>query len=340
MLRTLSRLQATCVLLALLALATIALTTRPAIADGTTKGTGTYSDVRLYHDIAEAVRGGEGYYAAATRLHRAHHFPTRPFVAVRLPTLAWIEAAVGWPAARVLLGALLALAATTWFRAVGALGGPRLAASLLLVVGGAMAARADLVVTHELWAGMLVALAIAFRAGGKVAAAVLATAAALAIRELALPFVVLALGWALIDRRWREAGAWTALLALFGCALLLHRAAVDPLSLPTDALSQGWGGLRGIGAPWRDFSDVTLLGLLPAPLSYLLALLGLVGFLGAPAPLARLALPWVTGVAVLLAVFARPVNFYWAILAVPTIMAGLAFLPRAAVDLAYALRRR
>jgi hypothetical protein len=341
MLASLNRLQALVVILAIALLAAFSLTIAPSETGPAITGDGSYSDVRLYTDIAEAVAHGEGYYHAATRLHRAHGFPTTPFVTVRLPTLAWIEAALGWTATRMLLATLLAFTAFAWFAMLRPLvGAPeRIVATLLVLVGGAMVATDDLVVTHELWAGVLVALGMALLARGIWLPALVAVASALAIREMALPFAMIAAFWALHDGRRREAGCWIALIAACAVVLSLHRAVVTPLSLPSDALSQGWGGLRGLAAPLRDIAEVTLFNMLPRPLSYCAVVLALAGFIGAPRPLARLALPWLATVILLLAAFARPVNFYWAILAVPTVMTGLAFLPALVRDLARALCR-
>lgn len=341
MLRTLSRLQARILIALIAVLAALSLTIGPSESGKTITGSGAYSDVRLYVDIADAVAAGEPYYSAAVRLHRTHGFPTRPFVTVRLPTLAWTEAALGWRTMANLLAALLALTAFAWFwmlRPVSPLR-ERIAAAVLVAIGGAMAASPELVVTHELWAGVLVALAIALRARGHWVPALLVAALALAIRELALPFALVCAAWALVERRRRELAAWCGLLGAYAVVLWFHRAAVLPLSRDGDALSQGWSGLRGFAAPLRDIADVTVLHLLPAPLSYLVALLAMIGFFGAPPALARLALPYLAGFVVLLAAFARPVNFYWAILTVPMVMAGLAFLPRLASDLRAALRR-
>lgn len=341
MLAALTRIQAIAAIVVIVLMGLASLTVGPATTGEAITGTGAYSDVRLYTDIGNAVARGEDYYHAATRLQRAHGFPTSPFVTVRMPTLAWIEAALGWTGTRMLLCALLVCTAVAWFAMLRPLvaAGERVAAMLLVLLGGAMAASPGLAVSHELWAGVLVALALALRVQQRWISALIAAAAALAIRELALPFVLMAALWAWREGARRELVAWLALLALYAVALFLHRQAVTPLSLPTDALSQGWGGLRGPGAVLQDIADVTLLHLIPAPLSYLAVYLAFVGFLGAPVPVARLAVPWLLAVALLLGVFARPVNFYWAILSVPMVTAGLAFLPRAVRDLGMAVRR-
>jgi hypothetical protein len=342
MLAALTRLQALAVVLVIVLLAAWSLTIRPTDArSAAITGNGRYPDVRLYHDIGDAVATGEPYYRAAVRLHRAHGFPTRPFVTVRLPTLAWIEGALGWKAAGLLLQMLLAGAAFAWFAMLRPLASmpERLGAAALVLVGGVMAASPTLLVSHELWAGILLALATPLLVRGAWVPALIAVACALAIRELAAPFVLIAAFHAWRGGRWREAIACLALLAVYALALLAHRAAVVPLSLASDVRSQGWDALRGAQAPLQDLVDVTLLNQVPVPLGYLLAVLAMTGFLGAPRPLARIVLPWFAVIVVVLAVFARPVNFYWAILMAPMLLAGLAFLPRVAMDLARALRR-
>lgn len=330
------------VVIALIAIASLASLTLGATALGEAiSGNGGYSDVKLYTDIGNAVAGGEGYYHAATRLQRLHGFPTSPFVTVRLPTLAWVESSLGWRTSYLTLCVLVMGTAVAWFAMLRPFTtlAERMSAMLLVLAGGAMAASPGFVVSHELWAGTLVALALALRVRGAWIPALIAAACALAIRELALPFVLIAALWSLREGKRREFAAWATLVAVYGVVLFLHRAAVLPLSLPGDPLSQGWGGLRGPGAVLQDIADVTLLHLIPAPLSYLAVLLALVGFLGAPWPVGRFAVPWLVTIALLLAVFARPVNFYWAILSVPMITVGLAFLPRTARDLTAALRR-
>ncbi|MYL98004.1 hypothetical protein GR702_09490 [Novosphingobium sp. FGD1] len=342
MLASLTRAQALIVIAALALLLALSLMIRPADSEGAITGDGTYSDVQLYRDVAHAVASGEGYYPAATRLHRMHGFPTRPFITVRLPTLAWIEAGLGWRATHMLLLTLLGAAALAWFSMLRPLAGQaeRFGASLLVVAGGAMAASDELVVTHELWAGVLVALALAMTVRGNLSAGLASAACALAVRELAVLFVLVAGASALHKRQYRAAFCWAGLLAGYTVVLYLHWRAVAPLSLPGDALSQGWSGMRGPAAPLRDIAEVTLINLAPQPLSYCLVMLALAGFLSAPPSVARMAIPYLALVAALLAVFARPVNFYWAILATPTVMAGLAFLPRLAGDLVRGLRRR
>lgn len=341
MISVLTRVQALFVAVVLIALGAWALTIRPApIAEPLPAA--DYSDVRLYQDMARRIGDGTGYYAAATGLQREHGFPTSPFVTVRLPTLVMAAVWFGWSTLRAVLFGLLLVAVVLWYRALDGLAarGEQIGAAVLVLAGGAMVENPGIVTQHELWAGTLLAIAFALRVRGNWILAIAAAGLALAIRELALPFALLAALFALADQRWRELGGWLALVMVFGVGLALHADAVAAHVLPGDLPSQGWDGMRGPAAPLRDIGDVTVLTVFAPPLVYLLALLPLFGWLAAPARIARFAVPLFVGYMALLALFAREQNFYWAIMIMPAYVAGYAFLPRLLRDLAHALLAR
>lgn len=341
MLRALSRIQAWLLALALLLACLASATLHPSVPEPGATPAGPYSDMQLYHDLADRVAAGENYYAAATDLHRTHAFPTQPFLTVRLPTLDWLEVSLGWSSLKWLLIGLLMLSVVAWYRQLDkAQPAERLGLALLLLAGGAMVTQPLLVAQHELWAGILLTIAMALRGTRHWPLALLAGAAALAIRELALPFALLALAFALLERRKSEALGWAGLIAAFAVALAFHAAAVAAHVLPGDLASQGWSGLRGPQAVLQDLVDVSLLNALPGPLAYPVALLALFGWAGAPVEKARFALLWFAGFALVLALFARTQNFYWAIVLLPAWLAGLAFLPRALGDLSHAMLAR
>lgn len=298
----------------------------------------TYSDLKLYHDVAARVAAGDDYYAAATELHRAHGFPTRPFITIRPPTLAHLGAVFGWQKLQYLLGAFLLAAAMLWYHAFRQANlAERIAVAVFVLAGGAMASRTFLVAQHELWAGLLLALALPLVGSRHWIWALLFAAGALAIRELALPFVLLALAFAVVRKRWPEAAGWSALALVFAGAMAAHAAAVSAHALPGDLPSQGWDGLRGALAPLRDLVDVSLLNRLPASLAAPAALLALLGWAAAPVRQACFALLWFLGYALMLALFARGQNFYWAIVLLPAWFIGFAFLPRALIQLTHAM---
>ncbi|MEO7384651.1 MAG: hypothetical protein ABIU18_06930 [Novosphingobium sp.] len=299
-----------------------------------------YSDVQLYHDIVDNMGGGSGYYQAATTLQRQHGFPTSPFVTVRLPTLAVMAATFGWPALQAVLASLLGLAALLWYREakVGATPLEAAAVALAVIAGGAMVSQGELAAVHELWAGALLAIAMALRGGKHWPLALAAAAAALAIREMTLPFVLLACLFAGVERRRNEAIGWAMVVVLFGVGMALHAQAVHAVALPTDLASEGWRGFRGPSAVLLDLVDVSLLNRLPGPLAYPLTLLALLGWSAAPLRQARFALLYFAGYALMLALFARTQNFYWATVLLPLWFVGFAFLPRAVRELCGAMR--
>lgn len=298
-----------------------------------------YSDVQLYRDVAAAVASGQDYYAAVTRLHRLHGFPTVPFFTVRLPTLTWAAATLGWTALQLLLAGLLIAAVCAWYAKLEA-GGTKAeqwGAIVVLVLGGAMVTQPDLVPQHDQWVGILLTLALALRNTRAWPAALACAAFALAIRELAVAFVLLALAFALVERHWRQAAAWGALVIAFAVGMAWHAHLVMAHVLPGDLHSQGWDGLRGPAGTVHDVIEDSLLNALPRVIAAPIVILALFGWAGAPPRVAAFALLWLAGFGAAIALFAREANSYWAIELIPAWFLGLAFLPRAAGDLAAAL---
>lgn len=264
-------------------------------------------DLALYERIRARVAAGEPYYAAAMDEQRARDYPTRPFVAVRLPTLAVAE------------------------RTTRA---ERIAAQGMLVFGGAAAFVLPQVgLIHEVFAGLLLALALLLYRPGRWGASLIAAALALAIRELAAPFVFLWLALALAGARWREAAGVAGLLVLFAIGMGAHYAAVEAGRLASDPVSQGWGGLAGPGLPLVALIRLTPLALLPPGVAGPLALLPLVGWAGLGGRLGLLASLWFAGFLFAVALLARPDTFYWTQLVLPAYAVGFALAPRAIADL-------
>lgn len=342
MLRALNRTQAWLLIALVALLCLLAAGLRPGVPE-TPANQPRYSDMELYHEVAARMAAGESYYRAATQLQRAHSFPVRPFFTVREPTLAYLASALGWGALQGVLAGLLLLGAWTWFRRLDLRevhGAERIGAAFAVLAGGAMVSQQFLIAQHELWAGVLLAIALALRGSDRWRWALLAAAGALAIRELALPFALLALVFAMVERRRGEALGWAGLIGLFALGMALHARAVLAVTLPGDPASQGWNALRGPFTVLVDLVDASLLNRLPGALAYPLCLLALLGWAAVPLRQARFALLWFGGYALMLALFARAQNFYWAIVLLPAWFLGFAFLPRALRDLAQAALAR
>lgn len=300
------------------------------------------TDLQLYDRIAERVAEGEPYHRVAVEEQRARNFPVNPGIAVRLPTLATLSAALGergMMALAVLLG--LATLLAWWERLRDEPGGGdyRIFALLLLVIGAATGFKPQYLALHEVWAGMLLALSLGLHRPGKWGWAWLAAAAAVAVRELAVPFVLLMGTMALWRGHVREALAWAALVALFALGLLAHLAAVAPLISEADRPSPGWLAMRGLGG-WTG--NIVLSGplhMLPGWVAAPLSLLPLVGWAGWRSALGATGFLLCLGYGVLFMIAGRDNNFYWALVVMPVWFIGLAFVPCAVGSLLESLRK-
>ena len=205
----------------------------------------------------------------------------------------------------------------------------RVTATALLLAGMAAGLNPAYLVLHEVWAGLLVALAIGVHRPGRWHWAWLAAAAALAIREHALPFVLLLAAMAAWRRDWREAAAWLALAALFAIGLAWHLHTVGTHLLPSDRLSPPWLVFRGLPGWTGNLVEASVLHLLPVPLAAPLALLPLLGWAGWNSPAGRFHTLLFAGYGLLFMLAGRDNNFYWALVVTPAWFVGCAFLPMA-----------
>ncbi|TIX51052.1 hypothetical protein [Alteraurantiacibacter aquimixticola] len=290
------------------------------------------TDLALYDRIAERVAAGEDYYAAAVAEQRAGDFPVRPGTTVRLPTLAYLNAWIGQGGLAV-LAVLVGLATLIawWRRLDDEPGGEehRNIAMLLLVIGAGIGLKAEYLVLHEVWAGVLLALSFGVHRPGKWGLAWLAAAAALAIREHALPFVLLMGAFALFRRDWRELAAWTGLVLVFAVVWAAHLAQVDALISEADPRSPAWLVLRGLGGWTLNITESSVLHLVPGWLAAPLVLLPLLGWAGWKSDAGLFGFLLFLGYGVFFMLAGRDNNFYWALVVTPCWFMGYAFVPRA-----------
>ncbi|MFM5949946.1 MAG: hypothetical protein ACKOPM_12095 [Novosphingobium sp.] len=308
-------------------------------------------DLALYDRVIARIGQGENYYAVAAEEHRKAHYPLRPGVAVRLPTLAYALSALGdkGRGAEVLvpgeLAAAIALLAATlwaWWLRLGEEGLPqreRRFAVTLLFLGTSLGLNRYYFVLHELWAGMLLALAMGLhRPGRKWGAALAVTALALSIREHALPFVLLMAAMAFWRRDWKEGAAWSGLVLAFFAYLAWHLAQVAGQVLPSDPVGPAWLELRGLSG-W--LSNVVLssnLRFLPHFIAGPLVVLMVLGWSGWKSPAGTFATLLYLGYGLAFMIAGRPDNFYWGAVIAPAMLIGLAFVPMAVGSLVKAAR--
>ncbi len=294
-------------------------------------------DLALYDAVIARISKGENYYKVAAQEHRNSNYPLRPGFAVRLPMLAYIDAALGETGQAIAaLVLMLAVLAAWWQRLADEPGGPRhrRIAVALLFLGASLGMNRYYFVLHELWAGMLLALAFGLhRPGKRWGAALAVTALALAIREHALPFAALMAAMALWRRDWKEGAGWSALIAVFLGAMALHLHLVAGQTLPSDRFSAPWLVMRGLSG-W--LSNVVLssnLRFLPHYVAGPLVVLMVFGWAGWKSPAGAFATLLYLGYGAAFMIAGRWDNFYWGAVIAPAMFIGLAFLPRAATSL-------
>ncbi len=303
-------------------------------------GTREYTDLQLFRDITARVASGVPYHEAAAQTHRAHAYPLKPFVTVREPTLFVLAARLGWPMMQVLAFGLVAGVLIAWAAALrplvspaerwGALAGVALASLAIANVG--------LLAGTEPWVGLLLSIALACRLRGLPRAELAAVGAALLLRELALPYALLALTFAALRREWRVAGRWLALIGLFAAFMAVHAYFQLQTVRPGDIVSPGWNGGLGLRGFLMGVAYTSVWQVLPQPLALLLALLPALGWMALAGRSGLFAQLLLGGYALMLMLFARSDNFYWGFTVMPMWFAGYALLPRACAQLVRAIR--
>ena len=304
---------------------------------------GGYTDVQLYHDIAAELVKGVPYHQAAAQMHRLHHYPLKPFITMRLPTLVEMAAHLGWQDVQYLAYALAFAAIFLWIIAVE--GRVHWIEQVLLGAalgnGAAMVAHRGLMALHEYWGGLFIAIALAIRMRWPrqwwwQAAAI---ACGLAIRELVLPYALLALVFAIAERRWREGAGWALVIAGFGAFMAWHAVEMRALVRPGDITSAGWHAAQGFSAFLKAVVHTSTLGPLPRGLAFLFAMAPLVGWLVLPGRTGLFSQILIAGYVVMISAFSRADTFYWGGIMLPWYFIGWALLPRAFWQLWWAIRQ-
>lgn len=289
-------------------------------------------DLMLYDRVVERIRKGENYYDFILAEQRRAHYPVTPGLAVRLPTLAYVNAAIGEGGQMAAaIGLMLAVLAAWWARLGVEPGGARFRiwAIAFLFVGVSLGVNRYFFQLHELWAGMLLALSFGLHRPGRWVASLLVAALALAIREHALPFVLLMAVMAFWRRDRREGAAWTALAAVFLVALAVHLQVIAGQVLPSDPPSPTWLTFRGLSGWLSNIVLSSNLRFLPHWLAGPAVVLMVFGWSGWKGPAGAFATLLYLGYGLLFMIAGRGDNFYWGVAVAPAMFIGFAFAPRA-----------
>ena len=289
------------------------------------------NDLRLYRVIAERVKRGDDYYVAATEEQRANNYPVAPGFTVRLPTLAYLTVWLGTPGLIGLEALLFGAMMLAMMRRLEEEPGAetfRLMALALLMCGIASGLNYHYNVLHEIWAAQLIALSLALHRPqrGRWVASLIVAAMAIAVRELALPFVLLMGAQALWHRRWKELAGWAGLVAAFALAMAVHLHLADAQVRPGDPVSPSWLVMGGLNALVYKVSNSTFLSLLPVWLAGPMVVLCLFGWTAWKSPLGNVAALLVLGYGLAFMIAGRDNNFYWGVLITPVLFMGAAFV--------------
>jgi MFS family permease len=295
-------------------------------------------DLVSYQRIIERLRGGADYYTAAHEVLVADGYGTRSVFNWRTPAWPVLLAALPPGGGQGVLAALALAGLLLVYRMLREDGGVVVAALSMLAVGislGGIVAPAS-VVFSEVAAGTLILISVAAYGNGWRIAGLLVGLLALFLRELAAPYVVVAIVLALRERRWREVRLWGLGLAAYAAYFGWHWWMVSQQLGPMDrAYGDGWLQFGGLGfiLATAGFNGLWSLG--PIWLPALLLPLGVLGLWAWPK--GTLALATVVVFVVLFAAVGKPFNFYWGALYTPVLMLGMGWAVAAVWDM---LRQR
>ena len=294
-------------------------------------------DSALFREVVRRVRAGESYYDVSYQELKSRDYPIVSLFNWRLPTWAWVIGRLPdteWASWLLVAFSFIAaaMAAIIVLRECGL--GSTLGLIILLTGAFIWTVLYDNFLCPELWSGVLMMLSVSALGLGWRALGLGAGLLALAIRELALPYVVLATVLAWWEGRRREGVAWLVGLALFGAFLALHGMEVARRVPDMD---------RTLGASWVEFHGLHFV-LLTCRMNALvwwspswgiavylvLSLLGLAGWRGPTGALIALTC---FGYLAAFCVVGKLINVYWGWMYAPLLTFGLVRAPGALRDL-------
>jgi hypothetical protein len=298
-------------------------------------------DLKLYNAINKRIAEGETYYLVASSEQRANGYPLKPFVTIRLPTLAMIAGITGPIGLNLILWTLIAGTILVWWQRLSAdFPTQRHRPIAAFLLGTTIAVRPEMAVMHESWAGILILLSIGLYDPRRWWPSLLTAGLAVAIRETATPYVMLMLALAIFQRRVSEAACWLAVLGAEAAYLAWHAAQVASVVLPDDPRSQGWMLSGGWPFAFDFLNKSSALRMLPDFVAQIVLALTLFGWLAWKQSAGIVAVLLICGYALVFMIAGRPENFYWGMLVGPLLLGGLAFAPRGLLDLWDAIQKR
>jgi len=296
-----------------------------------------YHDTALYRTMVDNVAKGKGYYSTIEYEHRAHGYPTSPPQVFREPTLAYFLASLRTYTARN--AALYLLAAAVMFKFYTALLHSNLSAARRIgfmaaaSTGVGFVAARDASYSHEVWAALLLALALLLYRADRWWPSIVVAVVACLVRELAFPFLLVMAAWSLFEHKRREFTGWLMGIIAFTAAITLHLRAAAQLYRPGDMTSESWIALGGWPFVLETARFNVLLHGAPLPIIAFAVCCAVIGLAGATDARSQRAAFIVAGYLAALTIIGRPGNYYWGIIYAPMLPIGFVYAPVALRDL-------
>jgi hypothetical protein len=287
--------------------------------------------------VITQVRGGRNYYEAARELLPQYGFPISSPLNWRLPTYAWLFSlppSLLWVKVTLVALSVLALAAAglaQWRAGKSVLATFALLVMLIGVVSWAIDGKAFL--AQEPWVATLILLSVStFGMGrGWEYLSALSAVAALFLRELALPYCVIACLLTLMRQNWRLTWIWgTGIVAFLGFFCWHVFRVHQQMAGTDDALQADLGQWIRFGG--LDFVLLTVrmnqwLFTAPGWLLWCYLLAALIGLSLSPG--CHLGCLAAVSYITVFAALGRPENFYWGLLTAPLLPWGVVRAPTA-----------
>ena len=285
------------------------------------------NDLSLYRAVIERMKHGESYYPVAASELREHSYALRPALNFRLPTLATLLALLPGFAGLLLLRTLAASVVIAWvarFRRDGMRWPHATAAGAVLFTGVGLAVSEAALVWHEVWSGLLTALALAVHGRRTWGVSVGLALCAVLIRELALPLPLIMLALSVRERRLGEAAAWLSVILAFLAALSAHLFFATQQLLASDP-ANGWVAIGGWGFILATAKWNLLLSTAPTWLNALIVPTAIIGLAGLNERAGGRALAALCSWLVVFFFLGRPDNHYWGLIYAPLLALGCVF---------------
>lgn len=295
-------------------------------------------DLEAFKQVVARVRAGENYYEAYRDVLSGFGYQIGSVFNWRLPTYAWLlsrfpsSESIQWTLGLLaLIGMMMAYAGER--RELPPV--PAAVTPFLLAGVARWIFDGEAYYAQDVWSAVLLLISVAAYGIERRGLAVAAGLAALAFRELALPYCIIAMAIAFWKRRWLEGAAWLIGLVLFGVFLAWHASEVAQYmpaqtkpGSPLDWIR--FGGLAFVLSTVKMNAFVFPLPLPGLAIYLCLALIGLIGWNSERGLLLTL-----TCFAYLaaFAVVGLPYNIYWGLMTAPLLCFGPIRVPRSLSDL-------